>query len=200
MMQRTRSGISVLIATALLVGGAGVATLAVRSVFRASETEVASRAQPGNAPLRASPEAGAAAPAFEVPAYAGRQVVRLSAFRGHPIVLNFWASWCPPCRAEAGVLQAAYRKYRGRGVVVIGIDSQTDTWEESRAFLAQHGVRYPVGRDVTGSVARAYRVTALPTTYFIGADGRVQGPAVTGGFTGADGVRDLESGIERMLR
>lgn len=173
--------------------------VAVRSVFHTSATEVMPQIQPRTPTVRVAPEAGALAPAFEVPAYAEGKTVRLDAFRGHPIVLNFWASWCPPCRAEADVLQAASLRYKSQGVVFIGIDSQTDTWAASRKFLTQHGVTYPVGRDATGAVARAYRVTGLPTTYFVDAGGRVQGVSVTGGFADADGARDLASGIEKML-
>jgi cytochrome c biogenesis protein CcmG/thiol:disulfide interchange protein DsbE len=198
-MLHRRAGISFVVVAALLLGGAGVAVMAVRSVFHTSATEVTPLTQASNPGMRIAPEAGALAPAFAVPAYDERSTVRLDAFRGHPVVLNFWASWCPPCRAEAALLEAAYLRYRSRGVVFIGIDSQTDTWRASREFLTQHGVTYPVGRDARGSVARAYRVTGLPTTYFIDADGRVQGVGVEGGFTDADGARDLASGIEKML-
>lgn len=173
--------------------------MAIRSVFHTSATEVMPQLQTSTPTVRIAPEAGALAPAFEVPAYDEGKTVRLDAFRGHPVVLNFWASWCPPCRAEMDVLQAAYLRYKSRGVVFIGIDSQTDTWGASHKFLTQHGVTYPVGRDAKGSVARAYRVTGLPTTYFIDADGRVQEVGVTGGFTDASGARDLASGIEKML-
>lgn len=195
-----RMPLSALAVAVLLVAGAGLAILAARSVFRTAATEV-SDGGPAPAPaVRIGPEAGAIAPGFEMPTYRQDEVVRLAAFRGHPVVLNFWASWCPPCREETTILEHAYRTYKARGLVVVGIDSQSDIGEESLAFLHHQGVTYPVGRDVKGAVARAYRVSALPTTYFIGADGRVQGPAVTGGFTGEDGVRDLTSGIERMLK
>jgi cytochrome c biogenesis protein CcmG/thiol:disulfide interchange protein DsbE len=198
-MLHRRAGISFVVVAALLLGGAGVAVMAVRSVFHSSATEVTPVTQASNPGLRTAPETGAIAPAFAVPAYDERSTVHLDAFRGHPVVLNFWASWCPPCRAETAILQAAYLRYKDRGVVFIGIDSQTDTWKGSREFLTQHGVTYPVGRDERGSVARAYRVTGLPTTYFIGADGRVQGVGVEGGFTDADGARDLASAVEKML-
>ncbi len=196
-----RPPLSMLAVAVLLVGGLGLAVLAVHSVVRTAATEIAPQVPPPSSTrVRIGPEAGALAPAFEAPSYAQGETVRLDAFRGHPIVLNFWASWCPPCRAETEELEAAYLRFKDRGVVILGIDSETDTWGESRAFLHQHGVTYPVARDVRGAVARAYRIAALPTTYFIGADGRVQGPAVTGGFTGEDGARDLAAGIEKMLR
>ncbi len=212
-MMLRRAPLSSLAVVVLLVGGVGLAVLAVQSIFRTTATEIAPQVQAPPSGVRIGPEAGAIAPPIEVPAYgpaaspAGGSPagpadgsLRLDAFRGHPIVLNFWASWCPPCRAETKVLEAAYLRYKARGVVIIGIDGQTDTWGASRDFLHQQGVTYPVGRDVRGAAARAYRVGALPTTYFIGADGRVEGPAVTGGFTGQDGAKDLAAGIEKMLR
>ena len=203
-----RVPLSSLAVAVLLVGGVGLAVLAVQSIFRTTATEIAPQVQAPPSGVRIGPEAGAIAPPIEVPAYAATGSpagpaggsLRLDAFRGHPIVLNFWASWCPPCRAETKALEAAYLRYKARGVVIIGIDGQTDTWGASRDFLHQQGVTYPVGRDVRGAAARAYRVGALPTTYFIGADGRVEGPAVTGGFTGQDGAKDLAAGIEKMLR
>ncbi len=177
----------------------GLGVLAVRSVFQTASTEV-SPAAPGpavHAPVGASD--GDVAPAFAIPAFAASGPVRLEAYRGHPIVLNFWASWCPPCRAEGAILESAYMTYRGRGVVFIGIDMQNDTWAESRAFLAQRRILYPVGRDEQGTVARAYRVTALPTTYLISADGHIHGPSMTGGFTDPAGAHELARAIEQLL-
>jgi peroxiredoxin len=97
-------------------------------------------------------------------------------------------------------LEAAYRTYRSRGVVVIGIDGATDTWAASRMFLAARGVTYPVARDDRGRVAEAYHVAALPTTFFIRPDGRVAGIALTGGFTGKHGSEELTKQIEALLR
>ena len=181
----------------LLIVAAGLALWAVRSVFRTAATEVST--QPAAQEPRAGTQLGALAPLFEVPGYNGRGPVRLAAYRGHPVILNFWTSWCPPCKAEAGILESAYVTYQSRGVVFIGIDLQNDTWEESKKFLREHGITYPAGRDVAGTVGRAYRVTAIPTTYFIGPDGRIRAPAFTGGFLGARGARDLAMEIESLL-
>lgn len=184
---------------ALVLLALGLAALALRSVFQEASVEVAP-ATPGAA-THARPDIGDGdpAPAFAIPAYGGRTPIRLDAYRGHPIVLNFWASWCPPCRAEASILERTYRTYKNRGVVFIGIDMQNDTWGESRAFLSHHALSYPVGRDEQGTVARAYRVSALPTTYLISADGRIHGPSMTGGFTDAAGARELAHAIDQLL-
>jgi peroxiredoxin len=180
----------------LVVLGLGLGTVALRTVIHAAAYEVTDqRVAP---PARVGTDPGALAPSFTAAGYAGTPI-SLDRFRGHAIVLNFWASWCPPCREEMPALEAAYKKYASRGVVVIGIDGATDTWGASRAFLAARGVTYPVGRDERGQVAQTYHVAALPTTFFIRADGRVAGVALTGGFTGRDGAEELTRQIEALL-
>lgn len=182
---------------ALVLCAVALGVVALRTVLRTAASEVADQTvAPG---ARVGTDPGAIAPAFTAAAYQGAPV-SLVRFRGHPIVLNFWASWCPPCRAEMPALEAAYRKYQSRGVVVIGIDGATDTWSASRMFLAARGVTYPVARDDSGRVAQSYHVAGLPTTFFIKADGRVAGVALTGGFTGPDGTQELTKQIEALLR
>jgi peroxiredoxin len=181
----------------LIIAGVGLAVWAVRTVLRTSSTEVETETA---APRTGSPvEIGAPAPAFDVPGYNG-EPLRLAAFNGHPILLNFWASWCPPCRAEAPTLESTYERYRSRGVVFIGVDLQNDTWGASRGFLQRYKITYPVGRDESGAVGRTYRVVGIPTTYFIGRDGTIRSVPITGGFTGKDGARDLVQHIENLLK
>ena len=182
---------------AAVLAAVAVGLIAVRTVVHTAASEVADQSVAPR--LRVGTDPGAVAPAFAARPYRGEAPITLERFRGHPIVLNFWASWCPPCRAEMPALEAAYQKYRARGVVVIGIDGATDTWTASRAFLAGQKVTYPVGRDEAGRIAQAYHVTGLPTTFFIGADGRVAGVALTGGFTGEDGQKELTRQIEALL-
>lgn len=181
---------------ALVLLAAGLCVIALRAVLHTGAGEVADQTVASGARVGTDP--GAIAPAFTAPGYGGTPV-SLAALHGHPVVLNFWASWCPPCRAEMPVLEAAYRAYRARGVVVIGIDGATDTWSASRTFLSVRGVTYPVGRDDRGQIAKRYHVAALPTTYFIRADGRIAGVALTGGFTGKDGAQELGKQIEALL-
>ena len=182
----------------LVAGGMALAAWALRSVFQTASTEVEITPQP-QASQRVGPEIGAIAPLFEVSGYDGRGSVRLAAFRGHLVLLNFWASWCAPCRAEAPTLQSTYLKYKDRGVVFVGVDLQNDTWRDSRAFLQTYHITYPVGRDETGAVGRAYRVNAIPTTYFVSRDGRILTIPITGGFTGKDGIHDLVTQLEKWL-
>lgn len=97
---------------------------------------------------------------------------RLSEQRGKVVVVNFWASWCPPCREEAPVLERGWRLYRDRDVVFVGLDIW-DTERDARAFLRRFGVTYPNGPDPRGAVAIDYGVTGIPETFFVRPDGTV---------------------------
>jgi peroxiredoxin len=117
------------------------------------------------------PGPGADAPEFGLERFGGG-TLRLSELRGQVVVLNFWASWCPPCRAEMPFFEKTYRAYRERGVTVVGVAIQDDP-EDSRALLEELGITYPNGSDVGDEIALSYRVAGLPTTVFIGHDGKV---------------------------
>lgn len=113
------------------------------------------------------------APSLTLPALDGPPLA-LSALRGHPVILNFWASWCAPCREEAPQLEAIWKTFGGRGLIVVGVDTQ-DLEGPGRAFLAQYKITYPNVRDPDGSVGRTFGTTGVPETFFIGADGRIKG-------------------------
>lgn len=97
----------------------------------------------------------------------------LSELRGRPVVVNFWASWCNPCKLEAPILEAAWRATRGRGAVVLGIDVQ-DLSENARRFIARYGQTYPSVRDKGDGTYRAYGLTGVPETFFLDRAGRVR--------------------------
>ena len=101
--------------------------------------------------------------------------VGLDELRGTPLVVNFWASWCDPCRAEAKVLEKAHKQQQG--VLFLGLDTQ-DAREDARDFIAQFGLTFPHVRDPGNDTQRAWGVTGLPETYFIAADGRVVGHVI----------------------
>ena len=109
------------------------------------------------------------APDFLVDSFTG-EPVRLGELRGRTIVLNFWASWCPPCRAEARTLAAAAKAYADRGVTFIGINVW-DSDAEARAFLERYDLRYLNAPDSGGSITIEYGVTGLPETFLITKEG-----------------------------
>ena len=100
--------------------------------------------------------------------------------RGKPVVVNVWASWCAPCRTEMPLLQRAAETYVGR-VVVLGVASKDDP-ETAKAFLDEFGLTYPNVFDVSGRIRVELGLTAYPTTYVFGADGKLQS-TVTGGIS-----------------
>ena len=112
------------------------------------------------------------APDFEIETFDG-EMLRLSDLAGQVVVLNFWASWCPPCRWEMPAFEEIYQEYRDQGVTFIGI-AMSDTLEEASGLAEQTGVTYPLALDTTNEVVRAYEVRSLPTTFFIDKDGRIQ--------------------------
>lgn len=100
------------------------------------------------------------------------QTVELAALRGQGVVLNFWASWCVPCRLEAPLFEAVWRRERARDIVFVGVNVQDDT-PDALAFLAEFGVTYPNGPDNAENWARRFGVRGMPATFFIAPDGVV---------------------------
>ena len=95
--------------------------------------------------------------------------------RGQVVVLNFWASWCPPCRDEASELEAAYQATKGDGVVFVGVDGR-DTRDAARSFIDGHGLTYPSLFDPAGKLAMSFREvppSVLPSTLILDRDGRI---------------------------
>jgi cytochrome c biogenesis protein CcmG, thiol:disulfide interchange protein DsbE len=104
----------------------------------------------------------------------GKSALSLSNFKGKPIVLNFWASWCQPCKEELPLLENAWKQMQAqkKDIVFLGIDFQESS-SDATSFLKQYGITYLVGLDANGSIASKYRVTSLPQTIFIDRDGTV---------------------------
>ena len=109
-------------------------------------------------------------------------------------MLNFWASWCVPCKAEAPRLEAAWRQFRGQGVVVVGVDAQ-DFSGDARRFMRRYELTYPNVHDGPGNVLPKYGVTGFPETYFVDRRGRLVGERVEGEIS----AEKLASGIRRAL-
>ena len=120
---------------------------------------------------RATRETGKAID-FEIETFDG-ETIKLSGFEGKVVVLNFWASWCPPCRWEMPFFEQMHQEYEDQDVVFLGV-AISDTLENARGFAESAGVTYPIGLDATNEIARNYSVVSLPTTFFIGKDGNVE--------------------------
>jgi cytochrome c biogenesis protein CcmG, thiol:disulfide interchange protein DsbE len=102
------------------------------------------------------------------------QPVALADLRGHPLVLNFWASWCIPCAEEASILEGISREFHASGLIVVGVDTQ-DLEQPGRRFMAEHGITYMNVRDPDGTVGRMFGTTGVPETFFVSADGLIRG-------------------------
>ena len=137
-----------------------------------------------------------AAPDFEMTDAEGN-VVRLSDFRGKAVILNFWASWCPPCKEEMPHFQAAYEEH-GEEIVFIMLNLLADsreTPEKAAEFIADNGYSFPVYSDTKNEAASLYSVTSVPRTYTIDAEGNLVA-SMMGTFTKA---KQLDAYIEQLL-
>jgi thiol-disulfide isomerase/thioredoxin len=122
-----------------------------------------------------TPGRAVVAPEIDLPTLDGKRV-RLSALRGHPIIITFWGTWCPPCREEFPELGAAQRHYRDAGLVVLGVN-QRDQELSTKAvqeFVTELGVDFTVALDARGRTRRSFRLVGLPTTVFVDASGIMQ--------------------------
>ena len=116
---------------------------------------------------------GKPAPDITLPLLTGGEYA-LSESGGRPVVINFWSTWCPPCRQEARLLEAAWRSYRDQDVQFVGVMIQ-DTEANGRAYLKEFDITYPNGVDTGGRTTVDYGVIGLPVTFFVGRDGIVEG-------------------------
>ena len=150
----------------------------------------------GSAALEVPPPSvlntGTMAPAFSLPALEGGGPVSLSAFRGKPVIVNFFASWCPDCQAELGAVARVARATSGR-LTVVGVDSNETSPATARRLLAAADATYPVAVDSQAKVASGYLVQALPVTYFLNASGQVVGATL-----GPQSVASLEHWVARL--
>lgn len=141
-----------------------------------------------------APLAGFPAPEIALTTLDGDEV-RLTDLRGQSVILNFWATWCPPCRFEMPALQRVHEDYQGR-VVVVGVNMTVAeaSIDAVRAFLQERGITFPVWLDMQGEASDIYRVTSLPTTFFIDAQGTICEVVIGGPMAEAL----LRTRVERM--
>jgi peroxiredoxin len=125
-------------------------------------------------PLEAGNRAGLGAPDFTLKTLAGPGA-SLSDYKGRPVLINFWASWCTPCRSEMPDIVAAYQAHRETGLEVLAINStDQDGMKDVRKFVAEFSMPFPVLLDEKGRVRRLYALIGIPTSVFIGSDGVVR--------------------------
>jgi cytochrome c biogenesis protein CcmG/thiol:disulfide interchange protein DsbE len=138
------------------------------------------------------------APLFLLERLDRQGMLSLADLRGKGVVLNFWASWCGPCKDEAPLLEEAWREHRDRGLVVVGVDAQ-DFKGDARKFMKRFGITYPVVYDGKGSTLGRYGITGFPETYFVDRGGNLVGERIAGGLDTADNRRRFADGIELAL-
>ena len=173
----------VLIGLVIIAGGAWI-------LF--SSLQLANTSGDSAATLEPAPVAGHTAPDFELSTPTG-ETIRLSDYRGTPVIVNFWATWCGPCRAEFPEFQAAAVD-NADSLVIIGVNStSTDQAESIPTFLEEFGITFPIVLDEQGDIVDQYRVLGLPTTVFIDSNGIVNEV-----FTGPLNKAYIESKISEL--
>ena len=121
------------------------------------------------------------------------QLVSLKDFRGKVVVINFWASWCQPCRQEAAYLEKTWRKYKDSGVVFIGVD-YVDTEPMALAYIKEFDITYYNGPDLGTRISQSYAIKGVPETFYIGKSGELRGLKI-----GPLESPELDEKIEELL-
>ena len=143
-----------------------------------------------------APREGFLAPDFALQDAQG-QTVRLSDLRGRPVLVNLWASWCPPCQAEMPDMQKVYEKYAPQGFTILAVNTTyQDQKSTALAFSAQRGLTFPILFDLDGTVSHQYLVRAMPTSFFVDRQGIIRRVVIGGPMSG--GL--LRAEIEQMLK
>lgn len=152
---------------------------------------------------------GKSAPSFELALLDGSGMLTDEDLRGQPVVINFWASWCIPCREEAPLLEDMWRRYRDQGVVFLGVNIK-DAESDAKRFVEDFGITYPQVRDLDQSLTTDFGVKGLPETFFVdhrwtfigaisGAQtGDQQGTVILGAISEDELVSNVEILIRRM--
>ncbi len=143
-----------------------------------------------------APQQGFLAPDFALQDAAG-QTVQLSDQRGKPVLVNLWASWCPPCKAEMPAMQKVYDEYAAQGFTILAVNTTyQDDAAGARSFADSLGLTFPILYDLDGNVARQYQVRSMPTSFFVDAQGMVRRVVIGGPMSEAL----LRAEIEQLMR
>ena len=122
----------------------------------------------------AAPQESFSAPDFNLATPSGDEIT-LSDLLGYPVIINFWASWCPPCRAEMPAFQQVYEEYQDRGLIITAVNATNqDSITDAVDFAATNHLTFPILLDYSGSASRSYNLHSLPTTVFVDREGVIQ--------------------------
>src|SRR5512142_84250 len=127
-----------------------------------------------------APQVGFLAPDFELKTQTG-ETVKLSDLRGQAVLINLWATWCPPCRAEMRSIEKVYNEYKDQGFTVLAVNmTYQDDASKITPFVNEQGLTFPILLDETGKVANAYQMKSLPSSFFIDRDGMIKEVVIGG--------------------
>ena len=146
----------------------------------------------GLAKAQKGPVENGPAPDFTLQGFDGRTVT-LSELRGQVVVVNFWASWCDPCREEAAYLEQTWRKYKDQGVVFLGVD-YVDTEKAALAYIKEFDITYINGPDLKTRISDSYNIQGVPETYYVAKNGELRGVHI-----GPLYPPDLDQKIDELL-
>ena len=156
----------------------------------------ADRTGTSTAGLIPAPQQGFLAPDFELKTTTG-ETVRLSDLRGQAVLVNLWATWCPPCRAEMPTIEKIYNEYKDDGLVVLAIDmTYQDTFSNIAPFVDEYSLTFPILLDETGGVGSAYQLRSLPSSFFINREGIISEVVIGGPMAEAL----LRTRVEEILK
>ena len=144
----------------------------------------------------AAPQKGFPAPNFELPNI-DAETTRLSDLHGQAVLINLWATWCPPCREEMQTIEKVYNEYKDQGFVVLAVNmTYQDDPQKIDHFVAEQNLTFPILLDESGDMAYAYQMRSLPTSFFVGRDGVISEVVIGGPMAEAL----LRTRIENILK
>ncbi len=146
--------------------------------------------------IASAPQVGFAAPNFKLKSLDGTEY-SLADLKGQAVLVNLWATWCPPCRAEMPTIEKMYQEYKDQGFVVLAVNmTYQDDPTAVLPFAKQYGLTFPIPMDETGVVGSAYQLTSLPSSYFIDRKGIISEVVIGGPMSEAL----LRTRIEQILK